>query len=151
MDIYQWNKKYSEISNRYNALYRSTAAHFGFSECQFKILYRLYIEKSAVTQNRLADDFCLSKQTVNSAVMKLVDDGLVSLVKGAEAKNSKLVFLTDMGLEKCRVSIEPLMEAENRALLKISDKRLALFLELFEQHYTVFEGEIKSMTGEKNK
>lgn len=50
-----------------------------------------------------------------------------------------------MGLEKCRVSIEPLTEAENRALLKISDKRLALFLELFEQQYTVFEDEIKSM------
>lgn len=97
MDIYQWNKKYSEISNRYNALYRSTVAHFGFSECQFKILYRLYIEKSAVTQNRLADDFCLSKQTVNSAVMKLVDDGLVSLVKGAEAKKQQACFSDGYG------------------------------------------------------
>lgn len=54
MDIYQWNKKYSEISNRYNALYRNVAAHFGFSDCQFKILYNLYINRSGTTQNKLA-------------------------------------------------------------------------------------------------
>lgn len=149
MDIYQWNKKYSEISNRYNALYRSVAAHFGFSDCSFKILYRLYIEQSATTQNKLADDFCLSKQTVNSAVMKLAAAGLVELNKGTDAKNSKWVFLTDEGVKVCGNCIEPLLNAENAAIRKMDDEKLHRFLKLFELQYTIFEKEINHLLREE--
>lgn len=149
MDIYQWNRKYSEISNRYNALYRNVASHFGFSECQFKILYRLYINQYAVTQNKLADDFCISKQTVNSAVMKLADMGLIELNKGTDAKNSKRVSLTDKGMETCRNCIEPLIKSENTAIGKIDDEKLQRFLELFELQYTIFEKEINMLLREE--
>lgn len=149
MNIYQWNKKYSEISNRYNALYRNVAAHFGFSDCQFKILYSLYINQSATTQNRLADDFCLSKQTVNSAVMKLADRGLVELNKGTDARNSKHVSLTDRGMERCRNCIEPLIKSENTAIGKIDDEKLQEFLELFELQYIMFEKEINQLFQEE--
>lgn len=149
MNIYQWNKKYSEISNRYNALYHNVAVHYGFSDCQFKILYRLYVNRAATTQNKLADDFCLSKQTVNSAVMKLADMELIELNKGTDAKNSKRVFLTDKGLNICRNSIEPLIDAENSALGKMDDEQLQRFLELFELQYTIFEKEINCLIREE--
>lgn len=149
MNIYQWNKKYSEISNRYSALYRNVAAHFGFSDCQFKVLYSLYINQSAATQNKLADDFCLSKQTVNSAVMKLADRGLVQLNKGTDAKNSKRVSLTDRGMDLCENSIEPLIKAENAAIGKIEDEKLQKFLELFELQYIILEDEINRLFQEE--
>ncbi len=149
MDINQWNKKYSEISNRYNALYHNVATHFGFSDCRFKVLYSLYINQSAVTQNKLAEDFCLSKQTVNSAVMKLADTGLVKLSKGKGAKNSKSVTLTSKGIEVCKRSIDSLIKAENNAISKIDDEKLQKFLELFELQYTVIENEINKLIGEK--
>ena len=149
MNIYQWNKKYSEISNRYNALYRRVAAHFGFSDCQFKILYRLYIEQTAVTQNKLADDFSLSKQTVNSAVTRLAKMGFITLSKGTEAKNGKLISITDSGAEVCRSSIDMLIEAENTAIGRLDDERLQRFLELFEFQYTIFEEEINHLLQEE--
>lgn len=149
MNIYQWNKKYSEISNRYNALYRNVAAHFGFSDCQFKILYNLYINKSAATQNELADDFCLSKQTVNSAVMKLAGMELVELIKRTDAKNSKRISLTDKGLKVCKNCIEPLINSENTAIGKMDDEQLRRFLELFELQYNIFEKEITSLLQEE--
>lgn len=149
MDIYQWNKKYSEISNRYNALYRNVAAHFGFSDCQFKILYNLYINRSGTTQNKLAYDFCLSKQTVNSAVMKLMDMKLIELSKGTDAKNSKRIFLTDKGLETGRKCIEPLIDAEISAIGKIDDEQLRRFFELFELQYTMLEKEINRLVKEE--
>lgn len=149
MNIYQWNKKYSEISNRYNALYRNAAAYFGFSDCQFKILYKLYIEQTATTQNKLADDFCLSKQTVNSAVLKLAETGLVELSKGTEAKNSKLISLTDKGLKRCQNCIDSLIRAENSAIGKMDEGQLCQFLKLFELQYTMFEKEINQLLQEE--
>ncbi len=145
MDIYQWSKKYSEITNRYNALYRSAAAHFGFSESGFKILYRLYIARGAATQNRLAEELCLSKQTVNSAVLKLEKAGLIELSKGTAAKNSKFVSLTDKGLSECQHCIDKLIKAESSALEKMDDKQLRQFLELYELQYTILEKEIKRL------
>lgn len=142
MDICEWNRKYSEISNRYNALYRKAAAHFGFSDYQFRILYKLYIESFSTTQNKLADEFCVSKQTVNSAVQKLAEEGLIKLIKGNEAKNSKLISLTDKGKEKCQNTIKQLIAAENSAIGKIDDEKLRWFLELFEMQYRVLEKEI---------
>lgn len=148
MNIYQWNKIYSDISNRYNALYRHAAAHFGFSGCQYKILYWLYVNQSGVTQNKLADDFCLSKQTVNSEVMKLEDKGIIKLSKGTDAKNSKRISLTDKGAEICDKCIKPLIDAENSAIVRIGDEKLQQFLELFEFQYTAFEKEIGGLLGE---
>lgn len=124
-------------------------AHFGFSDCQFRILYRLYISQSAATQNKLAEDFCLSKQTFNSAVMKLADMQLVELNKGPGAKNSKHISLTDRGKETCRKCIEPLIKSENAAIARIDDAKLHKFLELFELQYTIFEEEINRLLREE--
>lgn len=151
MDICEWNRKYSEISNRYNALYRKAAAHFGFSDYQFRILYKLYIESFSTTQNKLADEFCVSKQTVNSAVQKLAEEGLIKLVKGNEAKNSKLISLTDKGKKSCQNTIKRLIAAENSAIGKIDDEKLRWFLELFEMQYMVFEKEVGILFEEENK
>lgn len=151
MDIYEWNRKYSEISNRYNALYRKTAAHFGFSDYQFRILYKLYIESSSTTQNKLADEFCVSKQTVNSAVQKLAEEGLIKLIKGNEAKNSKLISLTDNGKEKCQNTIKQLIVAENSAIGKIDDEKLRWFLELFEMQSWYWKKKLTSCLRRKNK
>lgn len=89
------------------------------------------------------------KRTVNSAVMKLADMELVELNKGTDAKNSKRVFLTDKGLNICRNSIEPLIDAENSALGKMDDEQLQRFLELFELQYTIFEKEINRLIREE--
>ena len=90
----------------------------------------------------MADEFCVSKQTVNSAVQKLAEEGLIRLVKGNEAKNSKLISLTDKGKEKCQNTIKQLIAAENSAIGKIDDEKLRWFLELFEMQYRVLEKEI---------
>ena len=92
MDTRQWNRIYSEIKNQYSALYRKVAVCNGFSETQFRILYHLYLEQKTFMQNELAEQFCLSKQTINSAIVKLIDMGFVRLGKGTAGKNSKVVY-----------------------------------------------------------
>ena len=149
MDIRQWNRIYSEIKNQYTALYRSVAARNGFSETQFRILYHLYLEQESFMQNELAEQFCLSKQTVNSAVAKLIDMGFVRLGKAAAGKNSKLVSLTESGLQRCEECVKPLLEAENKALLQMDDSEVNQFLRFYKMHYVKFDCEISHILQEK--
>lgn len=151
MDIRQWNRIYSEIKNQYNALYHSVAVRNGFSVTQFRILYHLYLEQESFMQNELAEQFCLSKQTVNSAIAKLIDMGFVRLGKGTAGKNSKLVSLTESGLQRCEECVKPLLEAENNALSQMDDSKVNQFLQLYEMHYVKFECEISRLLQEKSK
>jgi len=148
MDNRQWNRSYSEIKNQYGALYRSIAVHSGFSETQFRILYHLYLEEDSFMQNELAERFCLSKQTVNSAIAKLNEMGLIRLDKGTTGKNSKLVSLTESGLQRCKERIMPLIDAENNALSQMDDSEIHEFLRLYEMLYLKFESEISRLMKE---
>ena len=149
MNINQWNLKYSEISSSYNALYRKVATKYGFSEAQFSILYHIYIYELTPTQNQLADNFSLSKQTVNSAIAKLTEMGIVQLTKGTVARNSKVVSLTEKGMKLCKKQLQPLIDAENRALGKLSDEQTKQFLYLFELQYHHFADEIQELLQEE--
>lgn len=151
MDSRQWNRSYSEIKNQYSAVYRSIAVHSGFSETQFRILYHLYLEQKSYTQNELAEQFYLSKQTINSAIAKLNNMGLVRLDKGTAGKNSKLVSLTESGLQRCEECIKPLLEAENKALSQMDDSEVCEFLRLYETLCLKFGCEISRLYEESTK
>lgn len=75
--------------------------------------------------------------------------GFIKLSKGNEAKNSKLISITDSGTEVCRSSIDMLIEAENTAIGRLDDEKLQRFLELFEFQYTIFEEEINHLLQEE--
>lgn len=75
--------------------------------------------------------------------------GFITLSKGTEAKNGKLISITDSGAEVCRSSIDMLIEAENTAIGRLDDEKLQRFLELFELQYTIFEEEINHLLQEE--
>lgn len=124
MRIREWNEKYSSISNKYNAMYHSVAVKYGFSDTQYWILYILYNfhGKKSYTQYEVADEWGTPKQTVNSAIVKLTKDGYLQLIKRSGSRNSKTVELTEQGLTLCEKCIRPLMDAEERALMKFSEE-----------------------------
>lgn len=69
MDIYQWNKKYSEISNRYNALYRSTAAQIAL---KFLVQSGISVIPKSVHADRI-------KENINIFDFSLTDDEMKAL------------------------------------------------------------------------
>lgn len=75
--------------------------------------------------------------------------GFITLSKGTEAKNGKLISIIDSGAEVCRSSIDMLIEAENTAIGRLDDEKLQRFLELFELQYTIFEEEINHLLQEE--
>ena len=80
-----------EITNRQfnecNALYHAAAQRCGLSDAAFWTLYALVTSCEPLTQNRIAMDWGIPKQTLNSAVAAMVKKGLVELCPGAYKPN----------------------------------------------------------------
>ena len=85
----------------YDQLYRSAAETFELPDSAMWILYHLSIAKPAgeVSQQDLVDLTMLPKQTINSAVSGLVEEGLVELEPIPGTRNRKRILLTSEGEE----------------------------------------------------
>lgn len=152
MRIREWNEKYSSIANKYNAMYHRVAVKYGFSDTQYWILYILYNfrGKKTYTQYEIADELGTPKQTVNSAIAKFVKDGYLQLIKRPGSRNSKTVELTEQGTTLCEAYVRPLMDAEERALMKLSEEEYVRFLEMFERRFDTIYEEVIPLLGEND-
>ena len=80
--------------NECNALYHAAAQRCGLSDAAFWTLYALVTSCEPLTQNRIAADWGIPKQTLNSAVAAMVKKGLLALCPGKGAHSGKIVTLT---------------------------------------------------------
>ena len=85
------NKKLSEynsIIKENEGIYHRVAKKNGLSDGAFWILYMMCEEEGKLTQSAVCDTFCQPKQTVNSAIKKLEQEGFVELetVAGSHGK-----------------------------------------------------------------
>lgn len=65
--------------NECNALYHAAAQRCGLSDAAFWTLYALVTSCEPLTQNRIAADWGIPKQTLNSAVAAMVKKDLLAL------------------------------------------------------------------------
>lgn len=130
-------------------LYHTYATRSGFSPAAFWILYSLSETDEVYTQNALAEKWCFPKQTVNSAISSLGKMGYIRLEQIATARNSKAVRLTEDGIATCKRILDPLIDAEIRALLRMSEEERELFISLSQRQYDLLKGEISLIYQDK--
>lgn len=128
-------KKFTELYNQYNGFYHNYALAQGFSDTAFWILYLLYKEEKTYTQNDLADELCVAKQTVNSAVAKLMKEGHVKLIQQKGLRQGKSIELTEKGKDQCVKSVLPLLDAEEKSMARLGEEEILYFLRLFELRF----------------
>lgn len=104
--------------NEYNALYYAAAQRCGLSDAAFWTLYALVTSCEPLTQNRIAADWGIPKQTLNSAVAAMVKKGLLTLCPGKGAHSGKLVTLTDEGRALAERTVGPVIAAEQQAMTR---------------------------------
>lgn len=132
MNEKEYCKQFTEIYNQYNGFYHSYAVAQGFSDTVFWILYLLCKAEKSYSQNELAEELCIAKQTVNSAVAKLAKDGYVELISRKGLRQGKYIALTETGKARCRESVLPLLNAEKRSMEKLGGEEAAHLLKLFQ-------------------
>lgn len=113
-----------------DAIYHNVAVRFGLSDTTMWVLYVLSDDSKIRTQQELCQTTFFPKQTVNTAINKLVKQGFVALEPIPNTKNKKKILLTDEGKELVNQTMLKLVEAENNAYAKLTTDELLMYLEL---------------------
>lgn len=141
----------SQLYKREDELYHRYSVHCGLSDPATWVLYTLYEEENRIyTQNDLVSLWSFPKQTLNYAVSGLVKSGWVKLEQLPGGRNRKAVLLTEEGERICAEKILPLMLAEERSLLGLTEEEQELLLRLYQKQCDAFEAEIQKLTGGKS-
>ena len=139
------NMALNQVAKRLDEQYHTYAAHCGLSDPAFWILYILYEADEPVTQNDLAHAWCYPKQTINFTVSSFVKKGYVRLEQRSGIRSGKTVRLTAEGTALCQNVIAPLMEAEERSLLRLTAPARKLLVGLSEKQCLYFEQEVQAL------
>lgn len=81
------------------------------------------------TQQDLCRRGCYAKQTINTAIIGLVGDGMLELIPISGTRNHKKIHLTQKGRELADRTASKLKAAEENAYARLSEEELAVYLE----------------------
>lgn len=125
-----------------NGLYSSWAAANNINYYLLFVLYALDGQED-MTQKKICICTGLTKQTVNSVVRSLKEDGYAVLSPGRGDRREKQVSLTEKGISYSEKLLAPLRELENRVLHIIGRERVEQMIADISLFNTVFEKEME--------
>lgn len=139
------NMALNQHYKRMNEQYHAYAVHCGLSDPALWVLYSLWESDEPLTQNDICALWMYPKQTINFTISSLVKKGCVQLEQRPGARSGKTVRLTAEGTALCRKVIVPLMDAEERSLLHLTDPARKLLVVLSANQCSCFEQEVQAL------
>lgn len=130
------------VWGRANGLYSSWAASKNINYYLLFVLYALEGE-TAVTQKKICMCTGLTKQTVNSVIRSLKENGYIELVKGHEDRREKQILLTEKGAAYSSELLTPLRRMERRVLEIMGSDRVREMVDNIALFNTVLEKEME--------
>ena len=125
-----------------NGLYSSWAASKGINYYLLFVLYALEGQK-AMTQKKICMCTGLTKQTVNSVIRSLKEEGYVELIPGSQDRREKQVTLTEKGIAYSNELIMPLQELEQRVFRTMGSDRVRQMVDNITLYNTELEKEME--------
>ena len=151
------NNRIEQQLNQLNRLYKEsidiysiTAAQLKLTDTAFWFLYAISHTTKDYTQMDFASEWFYPIQTVNSAINKLVKDGLVVLEVIPGTKNRKKVSLTEKGSKLVDMSIRKIDEIEKKSFLTLTQEERDLYLSLMQRHLDVLKKEMSNTFASNN-
>ena len=135
----RFNEESGRMYKENDSLYRRLARHFGLSESAFWILYTLEEFQQPVTQAQLCEYLSLSKQTINSGLKQLEQEGNIHLSSGPGRR--KYLQLTPAGRQLAERTVRPVLRAEERAFLGMAEGERASLLALYRKYLSLLRQE----------
>lgn len=126
--------------NKITQLYYDCAKLNGISYNTMMILAALR-NTSPCTQKHIAEGWGLPKQSVNTIVKKLHNDGYIEFSQGRNNKEKLLAF-TDKGKAFANGILQPVLAMEERILQRIGEKECQQFEKTTEKFATFFSEEL---------
>ena len=145
---------FNHIYKEYNIIYHDAAMRLGLSNSEFDTLYAICELGDGCKQTicELGDgckqsDICrttfIPKQTVNSAIRSLQKKEYLTLASGKG--RSMHIYLTEQGLQLVRRTIFPMVEIENEAFPKLTEKEYKTILHFHAQYLAALREGIQKL------
>lgn len=128
------------LTEKIDSLYHRAARELGVSDSVLFVLYMTYINKERCPLHDIYMLSGISKQTINSAIRRLENEGAIFLEKNSG--KAKTVCLTEQGRRYAKQTAAKLFEAECSAFQSWSEEELSLYLTLMEKHNASLRKEI---------
>ncbi len=133
-DLKKQRKRFIEVHNEYEGLYHGYAQKAGMSEIPFRILCAVSDSDGPLSQVDVCRLWNFPKQSVNTAIARLVRENYVRLEQDRKAAgNRKIIELTEKGREYCRLWIDPLIEADTKAFGMLTEEEQNLYIDLLKR------------------
>ena len=137
-------KSNDRIYNEKTLLYHRLARASGLPDCAFWLLYTLRSEEAPLTQTQLSEQLSLPKQTVNSALKKLVEEGVLRLEAADGNLKNKRVCLTEAGEAFLRRTVDRVFGVESAAAARLTEEERSALVALSQKLLDAFRAETEA-------
>lgn len=144
MELGVFVKQIEQQRKEQDAIYHRAAVKYGLSDTAMWILYEISGAEDGYTQQELCQQCFFPKQTVNTAVKHLLQDGLLAFRAVPESRNKKKMDLTDKGRALAKATTDRLRSAEFRAYRALTEKELGSYLEIMTKLTVFLQKEIEA-------
>ena len=130
---------FSRKKDENNSLYEYYARKNGLQGKSLLILSCLYYTNNGITQNTICEKIYSTKQVVSAAIKTFKKKGYIYFEEKEKDRREKIVKLTEEGYLYVSKILDPLREAEEKAISKLSSEQQKVFIE----YYTIFNDNMK--------
>lgn len=134
-----------KINKEIDDLYHNVAVYFGFSESDFWIIYSLYEKGDGLTQKEICSNWAYSKQTINSAIKKLLNLKYIEMEAHVPSNHGRKIYLTPLGKNVAEKTVEKVMQAEEESFSKIKEEDMDKVINVFNKTYSLFKNEVEKI------
>lgn len=141
-----WDKSIKAITSavdRTDYLYEKWAKKLGVNNYVSRIMYMLYLSE-VNRQKEMVENYGMPQQTVNTVITELQKKGYIILIPDENDKRSKIIKLTQEGINYANKIVTPLLDCEIRVLKKMGTQRVEMLIDTMNQYADLLETEMKT-------
>jgi len=123
-------------------IYRKAISRREIFENEFWIWYTLVMIDGEHSQQEICKMWSLSKQTVNTIIMHMVQNGFATLEVVPGTRNKKIILLTEKGITYGNEIVMPIASAEQKAFERLDESDRAAFIGVLKKYNELLRDEI---------
>ena len=133
----------NHIISEMESLYHQVSLKMGISDSVSIVLYTIHVTEGICLLSDIYKKSGISKQTVNSAIRRLEDEGILYLEE--HTGRSKKIILTEIGNKYINKTVAKLYEAEVQAFESWTKEEINTYVNLMEKYKDCFREKINAL------
>lgn len=144
--ITQQRDTFNHAYKEREGIYQQIMQNAGMPEIPYRILYAVCEEMHDWSQIDICREWNYAKQSVNTAISKLIKMGYVCLLQDKKVqRNRKIIKLTEHGEEFCDQWVRPVLEADKKAFSSLSEEEREQYISIMHRECCSVRNSLKHL------